>query len=83
MISNGSYLRIKQLQLGYTLPKITLSRIGIQSLRIFLSLDDYFTFTKYKGLDPEAGSSYDKRQGVDRGFYPVAGKVMFGVSLNL
>jgi len=83
MISDGSYLRIKQLQLGYTLPKEQISKFGVSSLRVFVSLDDYFTFTKYKGVDPEAGSSGDARQGIDRGLYPVAGKMMFGLSIGL
>jgi len=83
MVSNGSYLRIKQLQLGYTLPSDKVSALGLSSLRVFVSLDDYFTITKYKGLDPEAGSSNNARQGIDRGLYPAAGKLMFGLSINL
>lgn len=82
MISDGSYLRIKQIQLGYTLPSNLLKSAHIDRARIFVSLDDYFTFTKYEGLDPEAGSSTDDRQGVDRGIYPIAGKILFGFSLN-
>lgn len=82
MISDGSYLRIKQIQLGYTLPSDLMKSIKIERARVFVSLDDYFTFTSYKGLDPEAGSSTDNRQGVDRGIYPIAGKILFGVSLN-
>ena len=82
MVSDGSYLRIKQIQLGYTLPKEWLSAAKIDRARLFVSMDDYFTFTKYEGLDPEAGSSTDNRQGVDRGIYPIAGKVLFGFSLN-
>jgi len=82
MVSDGSYLRIKQIQLGYTLPKSTLQKIGFDNARVFVSMDDFFTFTGYKGLDPEAGSSGDSRQGVDRGIYPIAGKVIFGFSVN-
>jgi TonB-linked SusC/RagA family outer membrane protein len=82
MVSDGSYLRIKQIQLGYTLPSDLLKSAHIDRARVFVSLDDYFTFTKYEGLDPEAGSSTDNRQGVDRGIYPIAGKILFGFSLN-
>ena len=82
MVSDGSYMRIKQIQLGYTLPKTLVQKAGIDRARVFVSLDDFFTFTKYEGLDPEAGSSNNARQGVDRGLYPIAGKVIFGVSLN-
>ncbi|WP_195715276.1 TonB-dependent receptor [Ancylomarina sp. 16SWW S1-10-2] len=82
MVSDGSYIRIKQIQLGYTLPKTLVQKAGIDRARVFVSLDDFFTFTDYEGLDPEAGSSDNTRQGVDRGVYPIAGKVVFGVSVN-
>ncbi len=83
MIEDGSYLRIKQIQLGYTFPKEMVSKLGINSLRIYGSLDNYFTFTKYRGLDPEAGSSTNNRQGIDRGVYPAAGIALFGLSVGL
>lgn len=82
MVSDGSYMRIKQIQLGYTLPKAVSQQAGIERARVFVSLDDFFTFTDYEGLDPEAGSSTNTRQGVDRGIYPISGKVIFGVSVN-
>jgi len=82
MVSDGSYMRIKQIQLGYTLPKSTSQKAGIDRARVFVSLDDFFTFTDYEGLDPEAGSSEVTRQGVDRGIYPISGKVIFGLSVN-
>ena len=82
MVSDGSYLRLKQIQLGYNIPKNLTQNVGINQARLYVSLDDYFTFTKYQGLDPEAGSSTDNRQGVDRGIYPAAGKVLFGISVN-
>ncbi|WP_372754465.1 SusC/RagA family TonB-linked outer membrane protein [Labilibaculum sp.] len=83
MVGDGSYLRFKQIQLGYNLSQDLLNKTGIiKSARVYVSLDDYFTITNYKGLDPEAGSNTDNRQGVDRGIYPVAGKIMFGLSVN-
>lgn len=82
MIADGSYLRVKQLQLGYSLPKDMLKKVGLGKARIYVSLDDYFTFTKYKGLDPEAGSNNDNSQGIDRGVYPIPGKFMFGLSVD-
>ncbi len=82
MVADGSYLRIKQIQLGYTLPKNVIGKVGLGMARVYVSVDDYFTFTDYKGLDPEAGSSTDNRQGVDRGIYPIGGKVLFGLSVN-
>jgi TonB-linked SusC/RagA family outer membrane protein len=83
MVEDGSYLRFKQIQLGYNLSQNLLDKTGIiKSARVYVSLDDYFTITNYEGLDPEAGSNTDNRQGVDRGIYPVAGKIMFGLSVN-
>jgi TonB-linked SusC/RagA family outer membrane protein len=83
MVGDGSYVRIKQIQLGYSLSQQLLNKVGVvKSMRLYVSIDDYFTFTKYKGLDPEAGSSVNNRQGVDRGLYPISGKVMFGLSVN-
>jgi TonB-linked SusC/RagA family outer membrane protein len=83
MVEDGSYLRFKQIQLGYNLSQDLLDKTGIiKSARVYVSLDDYFTITNYEGLDPEAGSNTDNRQGVDRGIYPVAGKIMFGLSVN-
>ncbi|WP_010664587.1 SusC/RagA family TonB-linked outer membrane protein [Marinilabilia salmonicolor] len=82
MIQDGSYMRIKQLQLGYSFPQSVIGQMGLSKARVFVSLDDYFTFTDYKGLDPEAGSTNIQTQGVDRGVYPIPGKVLFGLSVN-
>ena len=60
-----------------------LEQIKIDNLRFYVSLEDYFTFTNYEGLDPEAGSTNNQSQGIDRGVYPIPGKVIFGLSLNL
>ncbi|MCU4175193.1 SusC/RagA family TonB-linked outer membrane protein [Carboxylicivirga sp. N1Y90] len=82
VVQDASYMRIKQLQLGYTIPTNLVSSIGLSRVRAFISLDDYFTFTKYKGMDPEAGSGDDNRQGIDKGLYPTTKKFMFGLSVN-
>lgn len=75
-------MRIKQLQLGYTLPSDLTGKLKLNRLRTYISLDDYFTFTKYNGLDPEAGSFSDNSIGVDRGFYPIPSKILLGLSLE-
>jgi len=82
MVFDGSYMRIKQIQLGYTLPSDLLDKINVSRTRVFVSLDDYFTFTKYEGMDPEAGSQDNDSQGIDRGVYPIPRKVMFGLSVS-
>lgn len=82
MIFNGSFARIRQLQLGYTLPASLTNRIKIRNARLYISLDDFFTFTKYPGVDPEGGSNGQNSIGIDRGGYPVPRKAMFGLSLS-
>jgi len=81
-VQDASYLRIKQIQLGYTIPKSVTSNWGLERIRAYVSLDDYFTFTKYKGMDPEAGSSEDDQQGIDKGLYPTTKKIMFGLNVS-
>ncbi|TCI90362.1 SusC/RagA family TonB-linked outer membrane protein [Tenacibaculum sp. M341] len=82
VVEDGSYMRIKQIQLGYTLPESAVSSLNVKSLRFYLSLDDFFTFTDYKGLDPEIGNFGFNDIGVDRGYYPTAARAIFGFSLN-
>jgi len=57
-VQNGSYLKLKNLQLGYTFSGSILQRLSIKKARLFVMANNVFTITKYKGLDPELGSSY-------------------------
>ena len=82
MVEDGSFMRIKQIQFGYTLPEHISKKIKAKNLRMYVSLDDFFTFTGYKGLDPEIGNFGFNSIGVDRGFYPTAAKAVFGLSLD-
>lgn len=75
-------MRIKQIQLGYNFSSEVSNKLKLRKLRTYISLDDYFTFTKYNGLDPEAGSFSDNSIGVDRGFYPIASKILLGLSIE-
>ena len=79
---DGSYFKIKQIQLGYTLPKSLLKKVGVESLRIYGSLDDFFLFTSYPGLDPEASSGNTSQLGIDLGNFPSSKKVVFGFNLT-
>ena len=80
MIFDGSYLRIKQIQLGYNFDS---NASGfMKGARLFVSLEDFFTFTKYVGMDPEVGSGDDRSQGIDRGVYPLPKKIMFGANVS-
>lgn len=80
---NGDYFKIKQIQFGYTIPKNITSKLRISNLRVFGSLENFFTFTKYIGLDPEAASANNSSSlGIDFGTYPTAKQVVFGVNLS-
>jgi len=82
---NGAYFKIKQIQLGYTLPASITNRILVNRLRCYVSLDDYLTFTKYPGADPEtatASNNSASAAGYDNGTYPQARKVIFGVNIT-
>ena len=79
----GDFFRIKQLQLGYTLPRNLTRKIAVNNLRFYVSLDDYFTFTSYPGLDPETASTNNTSgAGLDWGSYPIMQKVVLGVNLT-
>jgi len=78
-LSDGSYFRIKTLQLGYSLPQAIVSKIGMEKLRFYVSSNNLVTFTKYAGFDPEiGGSSY----GIDRGVYPQARSFLLGINVT-
>jgi len=83
MMFSGSYMRIKQLQFGYNLPDAITKLVRLASLRVYVSLEDYFTFTGYPGMDPEAGSTINSNLGLDKGMYPVTKKALFGISVAL
>jgi len=83
MIFSGSYFRIKQIQLGYTFPRKVLDKIFLNKARVFCSLEDFFTFTKYPGTDPVvAASNSVNGMGVDQGAYPSSKRVVFGINVE-
>ena len=80
---DGSYFKIKQIQLGYTLPKRALSKVGVSNLRVYASLENFFCFTSYPGLDPETASSGSASSlGIDMGSYPSAKQLILGLNLS-
>ena len=82
MIYDGSYFKIKQIQLGYTLPRNLINKVALSHARIYASLDDYFTFSKYPGFDPEASANATTGMGVDKGGYPTSKKVVLGLNVE-
>lgn len=76
-IEDGSYLRIKNVTLGYTVPKFLMKKAQLTSARFYVSAQNLITFTKYKGFDPEVGTS-----GIDNNVYPVTRTFNVGVNLG-
>jgi TonB-linked SusC/RagA family outer membrane protein len=89
-ISKGSYLRLKQVQLGYTMPAALLTKYGIDRLRVYVQAANLFTITSYKGLDPELQPAQGNGNigspingfGIDNGNYPHTASFLIGVNLS-
>ena len=80
-LKSGSYFKIKQIQLGYTLPSSFTKKIAISRLRVYVSLDNFFCITPYWGMDPEAVSG-TSGIGMDNGDYPTPKTLTFGANLS-
>jgi TonB-dependent starch-binding outer membrane protein SusC len=91
-IRDGSFFRIKNVQLGYTLPKTFTTQIGFESIRVYATGQNLLSFHKYEGFDPEIGTgrnqggSVNQRGlldiGIDRGMYPLAKAVSLGINVT-
>ncbi|MEO6036923.1 MAG: SusC/RagA family TonB-linked outer membrane protein, partial [Saprospiraceae bacterium] len=82
-VEDGSYLRLKNVQLGYALPRSVLKKGRFEKFRLYVSAQNLFTFTKYSGMDPEIGAYGGAlNAGVDRGFYPQARVLLGGVNVT-
>jgi hypothetical protein len=85
-LEDGSYFRLKNLQVGYTIPGT--KKIGIETLRCYVAGTNLFTLTGYSGLDPEmtvstnSATEGDMANGIDWGTYPVAMTFTFGINLT-
>lgn len=81
-VEDGSYVRIQNIQIGYTFPDEVLNSMNIKKLRIYGSVNNVHTFTKYSGYDPSASSGDPIGGGIDQGFYPVPRTFMVGLNLT-
>ncbi|PXV65035.1 TonB-linked SusC/RagA family outer membrane protein [Dysgonomonas alginatilytica] len=89
-VDKGDYLRLKVLTLGYTLNKETTRKIGIQNVRLYVTVQNLFTITGYKGYDPDLGNAYvneiepngPSEVGVDRGQFPQTKSFIMGLNIN-
>jgi TonB-linked SusC/RagA family outer membrane protein len=78
-LEDGDYLRLKTIQIGYSLPESVLDKLGIDKLRVYYTAENLLTFTKYSGYDPEIGGGIF---GIDRGYYPQAVTNQLGINLQ-
>ena len=81
-VEDGSFVRLRNIQLGYTLPEIALGKLNVETFRIYVSANNLVTLTRYQGFDPDVGSGSVLASGVDFGLYPQARTVMGGVNLK-
>ena len=80
-VCDGSYLRLKNITLGYTLPKTLTRKLTIERLRVYVQAENLVSWTKYWGCDPEISSGATSL-GVDRGIYPQARTYTVGVNVS-
>ncbi len=87
-IEDGSYLRMQNVALGYSLPKSVMDKMGVSKFRIYGQISNLFTLTKYSGLDPEvssgdsSNSNRDRNRGIDYGAYGIPRQFIFGVNVT-
>lgn len=81
-VEDASFLRIQNIQLGYSLPDALIEQIGMSKVRVYASVNNAFTFTKYKGYDPAATTGQAIGGGIDYGFYPVSRQFILGLNLK-
>jgi len=83
LLEDGSYLRARTLQLGYTLPQAIGNKIGFSSLRVYIQGQNLFTITNYSGIDPDVTSlGPETGMGIDMGWYPNPKQYLMGLSLG-
>lgn len=81
-LEDGTYFRIRNLTVGYSLPQDLMNHYGINKLRLYLTGMNPFTFTKYTGYDPEVGGNGISTRGVDSGNYPVSRRFVLGLQVK-
>jgi TonB-linked SusC/RagA family outer membrane protein len=83
-IEDGSYVRLSNISLGYTIPRKLTKKWGVERLRVYASAQNLFTITNYSGYDPEIGAynQSSQFQNIDMGHYPASKTFMFGLNLG-
>ncbi|TAH21674.1 MAG: TonB-dependent receptor [Cytophagales bacterium] len=87
-LEKGGFFRLRNIQFSYALPKTMLEKVNIANLTAYVQLQNWFTFTKYTGLDPEinlrssSAANQDRQIGVDEGAYPASRSILVGLNLS-
>ena len=81
-IEDGSFIRLRSMALGYTIPQKLLKKVYLSSLRVYASANNLQTWTRYSGYSPEIGSGAVTRVGIDGGIYPIAKTMLFGLQVG-
>lgn len=81
-VEDASFLRIQNIQLGYSIPTKFTDKIKIEKVRLYASINNVYTFTKYRGFDPAANSGNPISGGIDYGYYPNPRTYMLGLNVN-
>ena len=81
-VEDASFVRIQNIQLGYSLPSKVLDKLGMTKIRLYTAVNNLYTFTKYKGYDPGASNGAPIGGGIDYGFYPIPRTYILGLNLN-
>ena len=81
-VEKGDYFRVRNLSLGYSIPKSVLDRVKIEKVRLYVSAQNPFTSFKYNGFSPELGGQSLENLGVDNNAYPLTAIYSLGINLN-
>jgi len=81
-VEDGTFVRLRNLTLGYSLPAILIKKAGISKLRVYIAAQNPLTITKYDGFDPEVGNDGLQSRGLDRGSYPISSQYRVGIQLD-
>lgn len=82
-VEDGSFLRCRSLQLGYTIPAALAKKASFSAIRLYVNVQNLFTITKYTGFDPEISNNIPLASGIDEGQYPVARVFTMGINVSL
>ncbi|MEM6841316.1 MAG: TonB-dependent receptor [Bacteroidota bacterium] len=81
-IEDGTFIRLRNVALGYSIPRSITERAGISKLRVYIAAQNPLTFTEYSGFDPEVGNNGLQTRGLDKGNYPISTQYRAGIQLD-